>query len=276
MFNLRKIYKKRDNWVHKGNFGKLLIIAGSRKYTGSPWYNAMAALRSGVDLVYIITPESVANILSSVAPELLTVGYHGDFLTQNQVHLALSTIQERRITALLVGSGLGRTEETLEAIQAIIQKVNLPMVLDADAIRALKDNWKILTGKRALLTPHANEFKELTNEEIGIDFADRTKKVKDWAKKIGTTILLKGYRDIISDGSALYVNRTGSSCMTKGGFGDTLAGICGALLSRGIDPLQAACAGAYINGKAGELASREFGEGVIASDIFEFIPKVIK
>ena len=275
MFNLKKIYKKREPWVHKGQFGKLLIVAGSHQYTGSPWYNAMAALRAGVDLVYIVSPERVSNILATAGAEMITVPFKGDFLTRRQISLILKTALERRVTALLMGGGLGREKETFRAVKEIIKKIELPMVLDADALRALENNWQILKGKKAALTPHADEFRQLCGEKVKPDFFDRKEKVKKWAQKIGVPILLKGHIDVASDGMEIYLDRGGSVFMTKGGFGDTLAGICGALLARGVEPFEAVCAACYINGKAGEMAVKEFDEGVLASDIFEFIPKVI-
>ena len=275
MFNLKQIYKKREPWVHKGQFGKLLVIGGSHQYTGSPWYNAMAALRAGVDLVYIFAPDRVSNILATVAPEMMTVPYKGNFLTRAQIPLIFKTIKERRITALLLGGGLGREKETVKAVHSIIQKATLPMVLDADAIRALENKWQILKGKSVVLTPHADEFRQLTGEKPNPDFFDRKEKVKKWAKIIGVPILLKGHIDVVSDGKELYFNKGGDPLMTKGGFGDTLAGICGALLARGISSFDALCAACYINNKAGEMACKEYGEGVLASDIFKFIPKII-
>jgi NAD(P)H-hydrate epimerase len=275
LFNLKQIYKKREAWVHKGQFGKLLIVAGSNQYTGSPWYNAMSALRAGVDLVYIIAPERVSNILATVAPEMITVPYEGKFLTRRQTSLILKIAKERRATALVMGGGLGREKETFRAVREIVKKINLPMVLDADAIRASENNWQILKDKKAVLTPHADEFRQLTGDKVEPNFDDRKEKVKKWAKKIGVPILLKGHIDIASNGNEIYLNRGGDPRMSKGGFGDTLAGICGALLARGVEPFEALCAATYINGKAGELACDQFGEGVLASDIFEFIPKII-
>lgn len=276
MFNLRNIYKKRDPWAHKGQFGKLLIVAGSNDFTGSPIYNGVSALRAGADLVYIVTPLRVSNIVGSYLPELINVPYFGDFLTTGQVPLVLKIAEERRTTALLIGGGLGRGDKTKKAILEIIKKIDLPSVIDADAIRALENHWQILKNKKAILTPHGDEFRQLTGEEVSINLEDRKKKVKKWAEILEAVILLKGHIDVISDGKEIYLGHGGSPYMTVGGFGDTLAGICGALLARGVLPFEAACAASYINKKAGELACQKYGEGVIASDIFYFIPEVIK
>jgi NAD(P)H-hydrate epimerase len=275
MFNLREIYHARDPWVHKGQFGKLLVIGGSYWFTGSPWYNAMAALRAGVDLVYILAPERVSNILATAVPEMLTIPYPGSFLTPKQIPLIEETIKKRRITAIVIGGGLGREKITFAAVLKIIANLNLPMVIDADAIRTLQHEWKILQGKKAVLTPHADEFFQLTGEFPKPEFEDRKEKVKRWSAALGVTLLLKGHIDVVSDGRQFYFYKGGSPFMTKGGFGDTLAGICGAILARGVAPFTAACAACYINNKAGEMACQEYKEGVLASDIFQFIPKVI-
>lgn len=271
---LRKIYPKRKPWTHKGEHGYVLIIAGSKRYSGSPVFNALSALRTGADLITVIGPKRAMDIAACFAPDLICYPLKGDFLKLTHLPEILKMIQN--FNSLVIGGGLGRDKGTLKAIQEIIAKIDLPMVIDADAIHAVALKPEILKNKKAVITPHIKEFEILTGEKVLPNIYDRSKKVKKWAKKLGVTILLKGYVDVISDGDKIVLNKTGSPFMTKGGFGDTLAGICGAILARGISPFESACASAYINGKAGELASQKYGEGVLASDIFEFIPRVIK
>ena len=131
-------------------------------------------------------------------------------------------------------------------------------------------------GKKVVLTPNSEEFRVLTGEEVGTNEEERKEKVQQWAHTLSVTIILKGHHDIVSDGERAFVNTTGSPYMTKGGFGDVLTGIAGALLARTGDPFEAACLGAYISGKAGEMAALKYSEGVLASDIFECIPLVIQ
>ena len=182
----------------------------------------------------------------------------------------------KRFDSIVLGCGLGRAPETFKALQEIIEKTKKPMVIDADGIRALAQRKRIIKGKSVVLTPHIVEFEILTGEKVKPEVKDRKLKVKKWAKILSCTILLKGHIDVISDGERIALNKTGSPYMTKGGFGDTLSGILGALLARKIKPFKAARAAAFINGKAGEMAAKKYGEGTLASDIFEFIPKVIK
>jgi len=272
--DLKKIYSKRSEWCHKGDYGYLLVIAGSKKYTGSPIFNALAALRAGADLVCCLGPQRAMDVAASFLPDLITFPLPGDILRKKHLHFVLRVLE--KFDALVLGSGLGRSPDTFSAIKEIVKNSSLPMVIDADGIRALSEAKEILKGKKVVLTPHLEEFEIFIGEKIEDSFEKRAEKVKQWAKKLEIVILLKGHFDIISDGEKIEINKTGSPYMTKGGFGDTLAGILGALLARKIDLFEAAKAAAFINGKAGELASEVYGEGVLASDIFEFIPKVIE
>jgi len=274
--NLKKYYPKRNRWAHKGDFGYVLIVAGSERYTGSPIFNGLSALRAGADLVTIVGHKRAMDIAASFLPDLITYPLDGELGLK---HVPKILELAKNFNALIIGGGLKRAPKTYKAIQKIIKKINLPMVIDAEAVRAVAEDKSVLKNKKAILTPHSEEFRILTGEKVEEDINKRKEKAKRWAKKLGVVILLKGHIDVISDGEKIFLNKTGSPFMTKGGFGDTLAGICGALLARGFSLLEAARVAAFINGKAGELAAKKFGEGVLASDIFpliEKIPKIIK
>jgi len=271
---LKKIYPQRNPWTHKGEHGYVLIVAGSKRYSGSPVFNAMSALRAGADLITIIGPKRAMDIAATFAPDIIAYPLNSDYLEIK--HLPEILEIAKNFNSLVIGGGLGRNKKTLEAILEIIKKINLPMVIDADAIHALTKKKEILKNKKVVITPHILEFKVLTGEKVLPNVSDRKEKVKKWAKKLGVTILLKGHVDVISDGKRIVLNKTGSPMMTVGGMGDTLTGICGAILAKGVSPFEAAFAAAYINGKAGELAAKKYGEGVLASDIFLEIPKIIK
>jgi NAD(P)H-hydrate epimerase len=270
--NLKKFYSKRKSWSYKGQFGRVLVISGSKRYSGSPIFNAMAALRSGADLVTVVGYERAVNIVAGYSPDIITYPLSAEL---NLEHVSEIFPLSKDFNSLVVGCGLNRDREAYKAVREIIRKTDLPLVIDAEAIRAVSEQVKILKNKKAVLTPHAEEFRILTREKVKPEINDRKEKVEKWAKKLGVVILLKGHVDIISDGSETALNKTGSPFMTKGGFGDTLSGICGALLARGIKPFEAAKAAAYINGRAGRLASKKYGESILASDVFEFLPKVV-
>jgi NAD(P)H-hydrate epimerase len=270
--NFKKYYPKRDSWSHKGQFGYVLIIAGSERYSGSPIFNGVAALRSGADLITIVGPKRAMDIAASFLPDIITYPLDDELKIK---HVPKILDLAKNFQSLIIGCGLNRNEETYQAIKEIINNIDLPMVIDAEAIRAVATEKEIVKNKRAVITPHSEEFRILTGERIKPEISDRKEKVKKWANKLEITILLKSHIDIISDGKQVILNRTGSPFMTKGGFGDTLSGICGTLLARGVNPFEAAQVAAHINGCAGELACKKYGEGVLASDIFEFIPAII-
>jgi NAD(P)H-hydrate epimerase len=279
---LKRIYKKRPLTSRKYDFGLLLVIGGSEFYSGSPALSALAAFRTGVDMVRVIAPKRAADIIASFTPDLAAYPLKGDWLTKEHLSTLLEMTAAAKVvsngkTAVVIGGGMGRTKETQETILEYLSQIDIPAVIDADGIYALKENLKIISGRPFLITPHSYEFFVLTGKEI-FQFSDekRMEVVKEEAFRLQTTILLKGKIDIISDGKKLALNKIGSPLMTVGGMGDTLAGIAGALLARGISPFEAGQAAAYINGQAGKIASKKLGEGVMATDLIATIPQVIK
>lgn len=266
---LKHIYRKRPLWSKKGDFGRLLIIGGSDIYSGSPALNALAAYRSGCDLVEICTPESVVNVVRSFSPNLIVHPLKGHFLTESNLEHIENLA--KRSDAIVIGGGLGRRQETLEAVQQILDKIPLPTVLDADGIYSI-------TGKlrqNIIVTPHSGEFFKMTKIKLTTDVKERIEETRKASQNHDCVILAKGHVDVISDGRSVYVNKTGTPYMTKAGTGDVLAGICGSLLARGVKPIIAASAAAYINGLAGNKALKEFGEGLTATDLINNIQKVI-
>lgn len=278
---LKSIYKSRPSDAKKYDFGLLLVIGGSEFYSGSPALAAMAAFKSGVDMVRIIAPKRAADIIASFSPNLATYPLEGKWLMKNHLTTLLTLTESARAVAkgkaaVVIGGGMGRTKETQEAILEYLSQVQLPVVIDADAVHALSKNPEIISAKNFLITPHSYEFFVLTEKEIGeLSDEEKIKLVKQEANRLQTTILLKGKIDIISDGKEVALNKTGSSLLTVGGTGDTLAGVAGALIARGINIFEAGCAAAYINGLAGELAGKKLGESVTATDLIEAIPEVI-
>ena len=278
---LKDIYKERSRESKKYDFGLLIVIGGSDFYSGSPALSAMAAFKSGVDMVRVIAPERAADIIASFSPNLAAYPLEGKWLESK--HLAtLLTLTESAKTAargniaVVIGGGTGRSEETQKAILEYLEKVQVPTVIDADAIHAVGKKSEIASAKPFLFTPHTYEFFVLTGREVyKLTEEEKIKAVQEEAAKLQTTILLKGPTDIISDGKEVALNKTGSSYLTKGGTGDSLAGICGALMARGIDAFTTAQAGAYINGKAGEIVSQRLKEGILATELIEAIPEVL-
>ncbi len=279
---LKLVYKERPLNSHKYDFGLLIVIGGGKFYTGSPILAALAGFRAGVDMVHIFAPKRVADIAAAFSPNLAAYPLIGDILRKKHLPILLDKIM-RAIevsngkVAIVIGGGMGRGLETQNLVLELLKAINLPLVIDADAIHFVAKKPEILKGKKIILTPHLQEFFVLTGKKIiDLEIEERAKIVKEMAKKFETIILLKGKYDIISDGNEIYINETGSPYMTKGGTGDTLAGICASLLAQGVEPILAAQISAYINGKAGEIAANLKGPSLLATDLIEAIPEVIK
>lgn len=278
---LKNIYKPRPLDAKKYDFGLLTVIGGSDFYSGSPALSTFAAFRAGVDMVRIIAPKRAADIIASFSPNLAAYPLDGKWLTKQHLATLISMTEAAKAvsygkTAVVIGGGMGRTQETQEAILEYLEQVQVPVVIDADAIHAVGKKPEIISGRNFLITPHTYEFFVLTGKEVHkLPDEEKIKMVQEEAARLGTTILLKGKTDIISNGKEVAIDKAGTPYMTVGGCGDTLAGVCGALLARGINIFEAAQAAAYINGKAGEIAAQKLGEGMMATDLIEAIPEVL-
>ena len=280
---LKSVYKPRptDVGVRKYDYGLLLVIGGSEFYSGSPALSSLAAWRTGVDMVRIIAPKRAADIIASFSPVMAAYPLAGDWLEKKHLATLISMAESakevsRGKAALVIGGGMGRTKETQETIVEFLTANTLPVAIDADAIHALAKSPQAVKGKNSVITPNTFEFYVLTGREVyQLPEEEKIKVVQEEALKLQTTILLKGRIDIISNGQEVALNRTGSPYLSKGGTGDTLAGIAGALLARGIDAFIAAQAAAYINGLAGETAAKKLKESLLATDLIEAISEVI-
>jgi len=278
---LKNVYKERPRDSKKYDFGLLLVIGGSDFYSGSPALSAMAAFKTGVDMVRIIAPKRAADIIASFSPNLAAYPLEGKWLERKHLATLIAMTESAKVvahgkTAVVIGGGMGRSEETQKAILEYLAKVQVPVVIDADAIHALGEKPELISGRNFLITPHTYEFFVLTGKEVyKLPEEEKIKIVFQEAARLQTTILLKGAIDIISDGKEVALNRTGCPYLTVGGTGDTLSGIAGVLLARGINVFEAGCAAAYINGLAGELASKKLGESLTATDLINEISNVL-
>ena len=267
-----KFLKNRSLESHKYNFGSLLVLGGNYKYSGSPALAALSAYRAGVDIVEIAAPERVANIVAGFSPDLITIPLKGEFFREKHIQKILEALKNK--TTFLLGGGLGRERETKKAVLKLLEKINLPCVIDADAIYAFSGNLKKIKRNFVFL-PHSYEFFVLTGKEIfNLSLKERIFLVRREAKKLQCVLVVKGNPDIIANEKEVFLNYTGNPYMTVGGTGDTLAGIISSLIAQRIDPFTAACLGAYLNGKAGDLVAKEKKQGLLATDIIEKIPYV--
>ncbi len=269
------VVKPRPPEVHKGDFGRLLVVGGSEVFSGAPALVAMAALRAGVDLTFIAAPEETARAISSMSPALITVKLEGKRLNPRNTSIIKQYLETS--TAVVMGPGLGlhrETKETVEEIMKLTEEEKIPLLLDADGLKAFAE-FKRKLDWPVILTPHAGEYEILTGRKLPKDLGQRAEKVQKTARKLGATILLKGPVDVISDGKRVKLNFTGNPGMTVGGTGDVLSGVVGAFLAQGADPFEAAVAGAFINGAAGDFVQSEKGYHMIPTDILEWIPHVM-
>lgn len=267
MKDLKERICSRSKDSHKYDFGHLLVVGGSSLYSGSPAFNTLAAYRSGVDLVTTAAPLRAANLSASFSPSVIAYPLEGDYLNKSHVHELEGVMG--KVDAAVIGGGLGREEDTEEAVLGFLEKFDRPAAIDADAIHAVAENKDVLRSNHAL-TPHAQEFEVLTGAKA------TEENVIKYAKELGCVILLKGRRDIISNGEETMENKTGNEYMTVGGTGDSLAGVVGSLLAQGFGPKEAAHGGAWINGRAGDVAAEEKGAGLMTEDIIEKIPEALK
>ena len=261
--------------AHKGDFGKILLLCGSRGYTGAAYLAAMGALRSGAGLVFLGVPETIYAIEAVKLNEAIVFP-----LPDENGALAEAAIPEilGRLSgkdAVLIGPGLGQTKGTLSVVRAVLENAACPVVLDADGINLMAAHKDIVRGRTAptILTPHAGEF-----SRFGSNLSEeRVLAAEKMARDLGCIMLLKGHRTVITDGSATYINPTGNPGMAVGGSGDVLAGMITALIGQKITPLQAAACGAWLHGAAGDLCAAEIGQyGMLPTDMVNVLPRLLK
>lgn len=261
-----RLLKPRNKFDHKGKFGHALIIAGSTGKMGAATLTARAALRSGVGLLTAHIPGNGYTIMQTAVPEAMaTIDESSDFFSGRAI--------EPYFDAIGIGPGLGQAEETANALGNLFTDFGKPMVIDADALNLIASNSALLDKIPAgsILTPHPGEFARLVGTWEN-DF-DRLDKLKAFAKKINSTVVLKGaHTTIASCYSAVAFNSTGNPGMATGGSGDVLAGVLTALLAQGYAAREAAILGVYLHGLAGDLAAQDKGyNSLIAGDIVDFL-----
>ena len=279
--DVRPIFPPRELDAHKGRFGHLLVVAGSLGKTGAAVLAGRAALRGGVGLCTIAAPASQQPIIAAQAPEYMTEALP-ETAAQSLSLGSRDRILElaRRMDAVAIGPGLSLDPEAQELARVLIRELDRPMVVDADALSALAGHLELLrhaAGPRAL-TPHPGEMARMLGRTIEAVQADRIEVARAFAREHGVAIALKGAHTVIAgpDGHVA-INPTGNPGMAKGGSGDVLTGIVGALLAREIEPAAALRAGCYLHGLAADVAVRERGEyGMLAGDLVESVPAALR
>lgn len=261
--------KKRDISSHKGNNGTVLVVGGSQDYSGAPTLAGLSAFKSGVDLVYVACPESVSSTIRSYSPDLIVNTLTQDFIVDDDVDKIIEL--SNKADSVVIGCGMGRDNETALAVNEIVSEIKKPMVIDADALKLLYTDIIKETKIEIVVTPHSAEFKALFDITMPENLEDKIETVSKVARENNCVVLLKGRFDIISSGKKTRLNKTGNPGMTVGGTGDCLAGLVSGLMAQGHDAFEAACLGAYINGRAGDMASIKYKYQFMASDMLKYI-----
>ena len=269
------ILPDRDASAHKGDFGRILLLCGSRGYTGAAYMAAMGALRTGAGLVYLGVPESIYTIEAVKLNEPIVFP-----LPDEEGMLAASATQKilellPKMDAVLIGPGMGQSKGVMAALKTVLREFDCPVVLDADGINLLAQHKYLLRGRTAstVLTPHEGEFIRLFGQIV----PDRQTAAEKLALELNCIMVLKGHGTIITDGSLSYYNPTGNPGMAVGGSGDVLAGMITSLLGQGITPLEAASAAVWLHGAAGDRCAEKLGQyAMLPTDLLEELPRLMK
>lgn len=265
----------RDPVANKGVFGKLLLLCGSVGYTGAAALSAMGALRSGAGLVYLGVPKSIYEIEAVKLTEPVVFP-----LPEDNGRLCSAAFGEinaylTKCDAVLLGPGIGRSDNTEKLICKVLKAYSGPVILDADGINLMRSHKDILRGRTGvtILTPHEGEFRSFG----GVLGTDRPQAAARLAIDTDCIVVLKGHETVITDGVVCYINRTGNPGMAVGGSGDVLAGIVTALVGQGIAPLEAAACAVWLHGSAGDLCAQALGQyGMLPSDMLNILPRLMK
>ncbi len=275
---IKSLVPKRKEDAHKGDCGRVFILAGSKGMTGAAALSAMGALRIGAGLVTVGTADCEQSVLAIKLNEAMTKG----FASKNGA-LDITDREEikemaEKADAFVIGPGMGRSKETADLIRWLVKNVKTPTVIDADGLNALSKNIDILKRRQGqtVLTPHEGEMALLCNKMPQEIRQNRKAMAEAFSKEYGVTLVLKG-KDTIVSGEETFINPTGNCGMATGGSGDVLSGVIGGLIAQGLSPYNAAVLGVYVHGRAGDVAAADKGKmGLIAGDIAENIPYAVK
>jgi NAD(P)H-hydrate epimerase len=276
--------KPRAKDAHKGDFGKVCIIAGSVGMSGSAALAGRASLRAGAGLVRVATPKSALPIVASIEPCFTTVGLPEDTsgkISANAINTILNLIPDN--DCLAFGPGVGISQGVRSVLQRLLEQEGLRLVVDADGLNNLSmiNDWPGQTrasGASVVLTPHPGEMKRLWaglfREPIP---TDRRQQAVTLANKTGAIVVLKGAGTVVTDGVKVYINKTGNPGMATAGTGDVLTGVITALMGQGLSNFDAAVLGVYVHGLAGDIAAKKMGQiSLIATDIIEVLGEAFK
>jgi NAD(P)H-hydrate epimerase len=268
--------------AHKGMFGRLLVVAGSRGMSGAAVLCATAGLRGGAGLVQVAVPAEILPVVAGGNPCYMTAPFAHD----DRGRLARVAIDEVISLAgtwadvVTLGPGLGQSEAMPDLVAAMLDRVEKPLVIDADGLNALArvpaEAWRKHRAP-VVLTPHPGEFSRLSGRSSEEVRQRREELAVAYAAEQTVVLVLKGHATIVTDGQRVYRNTTGNPGMATGGTGDVLTGLIGALIGQGLGPFEAAVLGVWAHGRAGDLAAAEVGQtALIATDLLAHLPAALR
>ena len=272
--------RQRKSDSHKGDFGRIFILAGSRCFSGAALLCAKAAMRSGAGMVTLGIPADLCNaVIKKKSDELMLLPLPGTkegTLSSAAYKKASDFLKQADI--FVIGPGLSQNDSTQALVRKLLGAVKKPTVIDADGLNALAKGARFRFYPETVVTPHPGEMARLTGIPAAVIQKKRKEVAKNFASHYNNTVVLKGDKTVVAgpDGR-LYINTTGNPGMATAGSGDVLAGIIAAFLAQKLDAFDAAKYGVYLHGLAGDMAAKEKTQlGLIASDIIDYLPKAIK
>lgn len=272
---------QRESYSHKGDYGKVLVVAGSRGYTGAAALCAEATLRAGAGLVYLAVPESLLPAMEAKLTEVIKLGLPDvdGAVASSALPKILEMLEDKDV--LVVGPGLGRHPQTVKLIRQLIAQASKPLVLDADGLNALAgEAEKILLRRIAptVLTPHPGELARLIAKGVDEIESDRVGIARETARQLNSVLVLKGVPTVTATPTGeVFINSTGNSGLASGGSGDVLTGCLSGLLAQRLDSVTASVCAVYLHGRAADLLKPHLGErGMIAGDVLRALPKALR
>lgn len=270
----------RKEESHKGDYGRLLCVCGSKSMPGAANLCIGSALRCGVGLVRAAIPDSIYHSVSSRNLECtycLCEGTSDGFISENSIQIILD--EAKKCSAVAVGSGMGWNNDTKNIVYGLIKNSEIPMVIDADGINVISENIDILKEAKGkiILTPHLKEAERLLGVPCDVIAENKAYYAQKLADEYGVVAVVKGHNTIVADNAEkAFLNRTGNSGMAKGGSGDVLTGMVGAFLAQGLSPTDAALCSVYIHGRSGDICKEKYTEvSMLPSDLIDEIGNVL-
>jgi NAD(P)H-hydrate epimerase len=258
----------------KGDNGKVLVVGGSYLYHGAPILSSLAALRTGTDLVYTCVPKINVSSTRAYSPNLIVIPLVDAKLTRGAVHKLVGIIP-KELDSATIGMGLGIQDR--EALKILVKDLlDRGVMLSLDASALVPEILDEIKDRKVVVTPHSGEFKRLFGDLPSDNVKQRSTIVQKYARDNGVAILLKGPTDVVSDGTQTFLNPKNLASMTVGGTGDVLSGVVAAMLTKNKNPLHAASAAVFVNGRAGTMAQKKNGLHIVATDLLDFIPLAMK